>query len=196
MGRSFLPFIGALAQRLTHVRWQSHVHRPHHPPPTPLDAPPPLHYSRHTECPRSPSIDDRRSPAEDAITRYTRGHKAQTRRAIAALLPGGDGHDPDADALAPIAGLAGAILVARALDDPALSDRTLAAARVLYPPVRRLVRDNGGGVARSDTRAPAAVRPAPRPDTAPAFTRKEPAMIVAPTTHRPVAPPHLVAGVA
>lgn len=116
---------------------------------------------------------------------------------LAALLSGGDGHDPDADALALIAWPSGAILVARALDDPALSDRTLAAARVSF------TRMFAASSATTPAEPPAATPvPPPRcasrrdPTPLPASTRKEPAMIVTPTTHRTVTPPRLVAGVA
>ena len=51
---------------------------------------------------------------------------------LAALLPDRPGADPRDDALVLAAGLAGAVLLARAVDDPVLSDRLLRAARAFY----------------------------------------------------------------
>ena len=46
---------------------------------------------------------------------------------LAALMPGGRRQSPEDAALAAVAGLVGALILARAVDDPALSDRILAA---------------------------------------------------------------------
>jgi TetR/AcrR family transcriptional repressor of nem operon len=58
---------------------------------------------------------------------FTDGVKAMIGR-LAALLPEHDGHRRDEHALAATATLVGALVLARAVDDPALSDRLLAAA--------------------------------------------------------------------
>jgi len=60
--------------------------------------------------------------------RFTSGLRAMVARLIG-LLPARARQDPEAEALATAATLVGALVLARAVDDPALSDRILAAAQ-------------------------------------------------------------------
>jgi len=70
------------------------------------------------------------APRHDGPVRrsFTNGVKAMIGR-LAALLPGHDEQRREETALAATATLVGALVLARAVDDPALSDRLLAAAR-------------------------------------------------------------------
>lgn len=59
---------------------------------------------------------------------FTEGLRAATER-IARLLPQGRRQLPEEEALVVMATLVGALVLARGVDDPALSERILAAAR-------------------------------------------------------------------
>ncbi len=70
----------------------------------------------------------RQSPAVRRV--FTQAAERSMAR-VSALLPGEPSRQRDDAALAVLATLAGAMMVARAVDDPALSDRILAAAQTL-----------------------------------------------------------------
>lgn len=69
-------------------------------------------------------------PRQPAAVRaaFTDGVRAAAGR-VARLLPGGRRQPPDEEALAIMATLVGALILARAVDDPVLSERILGAAR-------------------------------------------------------------------
>jgi len=76
---------------------------------------------------------------------FTEGLRSRM-EAIAALLPGRRRPPPEDQALAFLATMVGALILARAVDDPALSDRILAASAKELTASRRVTGRNSGGV--------------------------------------------------
>jgi len=105
----------------------------------------------------------------DAIRhRFTDAVRATAER-IAGLAPGGDGAGPpdEGAALATLATMIGALTLARAVDDPGLSDRILAAART------RLTTGAAPAASPAPSAGPSSAHlPAPSAEPAPARRRK------------------------